>query len=183
MLTGRVGLLLVLSCAVLALPLAACGGRAPAPAPTLDPGYVPTSVAQSLAAAATYRASRVTPTATATPLPTATPTMMPTDTPTSALVPTPVPSPLGIVNADALNVRTGPGTAYGIVGVVAAGDELEISARTATGDWLAVVSAGGRRGWVYAAYVDLVVPLEAIPVVTEVPPTPRPAATATATAE
>ena len=182
--TGRMCLILVLCCAVLMLPLAACGGRAaPTPAPTLDPGYVPTSVAQSLAAAATYRASLVTPTATAMPLPTATATALPTDTPTPALAPTPVPPPGGVVNADALNVRTGPGTVYGIVGVLKAGDEVEISARTAAGDWLAVVTAEGRQGWVYATYVDLSGPLDSIPVAAEIPPTPRPAATATATPE
>jgi len=179
--------LVVAACFIgLASLLAACGGRgAPTPEPTLDPGYVPTSVAQALAAAATYRASRGTPTATDTPSPpTATPTVpIPTDTPTPTLVPTSLSQPGGVVTAGGLRLRRGPGTVYGIVGVLYEADELEITAQSAAGDWLAVIATEGRKGWVYATYVDLDVPLDSIPVATEIPPTPAPAPAPTATPE
>jgi len=180
--------LVVAACFIgLALLLAACGGRGgPTPEPTLDPGYVPTSVAEALAAAATYRASRGTPTATDTPSPppAATPTVaIPTDTPTPTLVPTPLSQPGGVVTAGGLRLRRGPGTVYGIVGVLYEADELEITAQSAAGDWLAVIATESRKGWVYATYVDLDVPLDSIPVATEIPPTPAPAPAPTATPE
>jgi Bacterial SH3 domain len=115
----------------------------------------------------------VPPTPTATPRPTLTPTLTPSVTPT--------PGPDAVVTADALTLRGGPGTAYARIGTLRKGDPLTVTARTKAGDWLAVTTKGGKSGWVAAAYVDLNVPPERIPIAAEVPPTPAPPPTSTPT--
>ena len=117
----------------------------------------------------------VPPTPTATPRPTRTPTPTPTVTPT--------PGPDAAVTADALTLRAGPGTAHARIGTLRKGDPLTVTARTKAGDWLAVTTKGGISGWVAAAYVDLNVPPEKIPVPAEVPPTPAPLPTQPPTQE
>jgi uncharacterized protein YraI len=101
-----------------------------------------------------------------TPLPTPTPTRLPTSTL--------APQPDGVVNVEALNLRAGPGTVYDKVGLLRQGDELDIVARAAAGDWLAVIAPDGNEGWVSAIYVDLNIPPDRVPVATQVPPTPTP---------
>ncbi len=140
-------------------------GRA-APTPTIIP----------LAAAET----NVTPTPTA--VPTATPTEAFTATPTP-LQPTdtPLPSrPVAKVTASALNVRTGPGIAYPIVGGLSFGDSVEVVGKNATGDWLQIVYSADveDRGWIAAAYVELTGPLAVVPE-TSAPPPPLPMPTPT----
>lgn len=132
----------------LLLVLIACRAR-PTPTPTFTP-VPPTS----------------TPTATATPKPTATPTHTPTITPT--------PLPDAIVNNDILNLRTGPGTVYDIIKVMHLGDELDVTARNEASTWLAVITADGTKGWCSAKYLQLNIPLESIPIATDIPPTPTP---------
>jgi hypothetical protein len=95
---------------------------------------------------------------------------------------TPTPGPDAVVAADALTLRAGPGTVYARLGTLRRGDSLIVIARAKTGDWLAVTSEAGKSGWVAAPYVDLNVPLEAVPVATGVPPTPIPPPTRSATA-
>jgi hypothetical protein len=108
----------------------------------------------------------VPPTPTATPRPTLTPTLTPSATPT--------PGPDAVVTADALTLRGGPGTVYARIGTLRKGDPLTVTARTKAGDWLAVTTKGGKSGWVAAAYVNLNVQPESIPIPAEVPPTPVP---------
>jgi hypothetical protein len=113
-----------------------------------------------------------------TPPPTLTPTSLPTSTPpptpTPTSLPTPTPQPDGVVNVEALNLRAGPGTAYDKEGLLRQGDELDVVARTAAGDWLTVIAPDGSEGWVSAVYVDLNISADNIPVATKVPPTPTP---------
>jgi hypothetical protein len=78
------------------------------------------------------------------------------------------------VNIEALNLRAGPGTHYDKVGLLTRGDTPEVLARTAAGDWLAVRTASGTEGWIFAVYVDLNLSSESIPLVSEIPPTPTP---------
>ena len=104
------------------------------------------------------------PTATATsppqpqppPLPPDTP--MPTDTPpVPAPVPSPTPSPQpeAVVAVDLLNLRAGPGTNYDIHTMMEEGTTLKVVARTEANDWLKVVTADGREGWVFAEMVTV----------------------------
>jgi Tol biopolymer transport system component/uncharacterized protein YraI len=54
-----------------------------------------------------------------------------------------------------LNVRSGPGTGYAVIGKAAAGQTLTVQGRNAAGDWLQIRLPGSERvGWVSAAYVN-----------------------------
>lgn len=129
------------------------------------------------------------PTPTFTPLPTATP--QPTPAPTQTPVPAPATSSL-TVNAILLNVRSGPGTQYGIVGSLTQGDTATIVGQgtAADGVWWQIEypSAPGGVGWVSGNPVFVTpqntasVPVTAASQPATASPTLPPAPTATATA-
>jgi hypothetical protein len=150
---------------------------------------------------------RVAPTPTIVPLAavetnvTPTPTAVPTATPTEAFTATPIPLQLtntpapsqatalalnrveGKVTTYGLNVRTGPGTAYPIIGGLSLGDSVEVVGKNAAGDWLQI-AYNGQAGWIAAAYADLTGSLAVVPEVSAPPlppptPTPLPAVTPT----
>lgn len=50
------------------------------------------------------------------------------------------------VNVGTSNLRSGPGAQYESLGVVASGQELEVT--TTQGDWLKVYGPGGRPSWI-----------------------------------
>lgn len=94
--------------------------------------------------------------------------------------PAPEPSiPTGrVVGTQGLNVRTGPGTVFPVIGVARLGDEGEIIGRSADSRWwvVAVPSAPGGMGWVSADFV-LATNAENVPVIASPsppPPTPTP---------
>jgi len=63
-----------------------------------------------------------------------------------------------------LNVRKGPDTAFERVGQLSEGEEIEIIGHTEKGDWLQIVFEEEER-WVSAAYAELNVSPEDIPVI------------------
>jgi hypothetical protein len=73
----------------------------------------------------------------------------------------------GEVTAYGLNVRTGPGVAYAIVGGLSQGDVVEVVGKNAAGNWLQILYPTGTegQGWVAAAHVDLSGSLPTVPVV------------------
>jgi len=159
---------------IAALSAAGCDlsvGRA-APTPTIVP----------LAAAETDATPTPTtvPTATPTEAFTVTPTpLQPADTPAPSQPTAPVSSRVeGKVTSYGLNVRTGPGMAYPIVGGLSLGDSVEVVGKNTAGDWLQI-AYNGREGWIAAAYTDLTGSLEAVPEVSA-PPPPAPTPTPTA---
>lgn len=88
----------------------------------------------------------------------------PTPTPTpESEEPTPTPEPLantpippGVPKAratDNLNLRSGPGTEYEVVGYMPSGSEAEIIGRNEEGTWWQVVFAGA-QAWVIGDYVE-----------------------------
>ena len=119
------------------------------------------------------------PTATATAMPTPPPppadTPMPTDTPVPTPVssPTPTPQPEAVVAVDLLNLRAGPDTNYDILTMMEEGTRLKMVGRTEANDWLKVVTADGREGWVFAEMVTVSGDLRAI-AVAQAPATPTP---------
>lgn len=119
---------------------------------------------------------------TAAPLPSATRSPRATRSPTATAVPlassTPV-RPSAVVVRDTLNVRSGPSTDFPVIATLARGDELLLLGRTARGDWLQVELAGGERGWVWAEYTALNVPLDQVALVTDLPKPPTPVVTRT----
>lgn len=84
-----------------------------------------------------------------------------------------------VVGTQGLNVRTGPGTNFPVIGVARVGDQGELVGRSADNRWwaVAVPSAPGGTGWVSADFV-LAANAEDVPVLasppTPVPPTPAP---------
>jgi TolB protein len=103
----------------------------------------------------------------------------PQATPTPAL-------PEAQITISSLNVRTGPGVAYPVLGIVKEGDTLRVLGRNKAGDWLQVAfpAAGTEKtGWVSMRYVKFTGDLEKLAEVTTLPPPPMPVATAAATVE
>jgi heat shock protein HslJ len=75
-----------------------------------------------------------------------------------------------------LNIRSGPGTNFPVIGAARTGDQGEIVGRSADGRWWAVSipSAPGGIGWVSSDFV-LATNAESVPVIASPPtPTPRP---------
>lgn len=120
------------------------------------------------------------PTATPTPLP---PTATPTPTPEPTITPTatPLPVPRVVANAQGLNVRSGPGTAYPVIDEMRQDATADIVGRSADGSWWQVVLASGTQGWVKASLVSASGPLDGVEIAqAPAPPatsTPRPAPT------
>lgn len=140
------------------------------------------------------------PTSTSTPTNTPTPTITPlppppTSTPEPTASPTPTPVPptptprlaLLAVNVPVLNVRSGPGTQYSVIGRLEQGDGVEIVGQidTPEGRWWQIRfdSEAGDLGWVAAgpafgtAINTDVIPVVSAPVV----PSPVPASTSAPT--
>ncbi len=53
------------------------------------------------------------------------------------------------IASDLVNVRSGPGTEYELVGSAATGESFAIVAKNATGDWWEICCVGGQNGWVF----------------------------------
>jgi TolB protein len=84
-----------------------------------------------------------------------------------------------------LNVRSGPGTGYPVLGTAAPDAALAVAARNAAGDWLQIQRADlpGGSGWVNADYLEANGDVGALPVVDQATvATARPAAKSAATA-
>jgi len=79
---------------------------------------------------------------------------------------------------DQINVRSGPGQSYPLVGILIAGQQVPGLGRSPGGDWIQIVYSGvpGGVAWVYSPLVSFVGNL---PIV-EPPPTPTPLTTPTA---
>lgn len=112
------------------------------------------------------------PTATPEP-PTATPTPEPpTPTPTA----TPEPKPEVVVSNPRVNVRSGPGVSFPVLGQVLQGQRLEIIGRDEDGQWWQICCFQGQPGWLADEVVRAEGPLETVALSPDLPtPTPAPA--------
>ncbi|MBX3012102.1 MAG: SH3 domain-containing protein [Caldilineaceae bacterium] len=131
------------------------------------------------------------PTATAEP-PTNTPAPPPVEPTAEAAAeapPTDTPAPQAklTVREQAINVRNGPGTAYGLVGSAEANQTFDIIAKNQTGDWWQVCCVNGQQGWVFGelarventAAVPVAANIQAAPVAVAPAATQPPAAAPT----
>jgi uncharacterized protein YraI len=98
-------------------------------------------------------------------------------------VPTVTGTPRGVtvtvpLDQEYVNVRTGPGVMYELVGRLVAGQEAAVLGRSEHGDWLLIQYYGGpeNQGWVYSPPVS--VSAGEVPIV-EIPPTQTPLVTET----
>ncbi len=93
--------------------------------------------------------------------------------------PTPTQAPAGQVRAvvilDGLNIRSGPGTVYPILGKARLNDTFTVLARNANGDWLQLCCINGKEGWASARYLRLEGgSVDSIAIAQAIPPTPTP---------
>jgi uncharacterized protein YraI len=77
---------------------------------------------------------------------------------TGGSVPNPPPETIGYVAVSKLNVRSGPGMHYGILGWLYRYQRVRLLDRSYDGRWLNVEMAPGYQGWVYARYIQSNVP-------------------------
>ena len=132
------------------------------------------------------------PTATWTPEPTATP-VPPTDTPTPepTTAPTDTPQPTATptetalaqpqaVAGSAINVRSGPGTAFAVVSQLQPKSPVDILGSNADRSWWQVLQGNGNEGWVAASVVDVTGPVDSVAVAANIPVAPTPAPRPTA---
>lgn len=149
---------------------------APTKTPTLTPTVVqsPTTLPTKMAVASTTPI----PTNTATPQPTATlkpaATLVPTFTP---ILPTETAVPLlkAVVVVPNLNVRSGPGIAYELLGTIAEGQQVELMGRISDGSWWLICCVNGEPGWVIGEAIEIPEGAETIvPRVAGIPSPPTP---------
>jgi len=145
---------------------------------TPDPAQLALAVSGTLQVVGTQLAGRETLTATAldpthtntpTITPTPTNTATPTLTPTSTSTLTPLPS--GFVKGPG-PLRYGPGKVYPAVVNLVGGEEAGIVGQTRVGDWLNIQLEDGTVGWLPASNVEQDDPTLALPVISDLPPTP-----------
>jgi hypothetical protein len=136
------------------------------PAPTVLAATVMAPTAVPPTAAPPTKA----PTATAAP-PTAT-DVPPTEAPSPTSSPTPEPQEPRVVADGAVNLRSGPGRAYPVVGQLPGGREAAIVGRNASGDWWQVEQANGTLAWVAGTVVRVLGAIDTVAVAKNIPPVP-----------
>jgi SH3-like domain-containing protein len=151
---------------VLALAAALLGGcglfggaaEAPTPVPTRTPlpTFTPTSPAATPAAAAPPTAAPVgaapvgaAEALTGTELLATTPVTASADA-AAAPAPTATPAPATLtITSDLVNVRSGPGTEFDLVGTASTGETFTVLAKNAASDWWQVCCVADQNGWVF----------------------------------
>lgn len=168
--------LMIITLALAAMLIAGCAQIGPQPTPvpptkTPKPTFTPTpdwTPTPMILPTATPVPPTPTPEATATPEPTLEP-------------PSPTPAPEARLSASqTVNVRSGPGTNYAVIGRLNAGQSFEITGKNPAGDWLQF-ELDGRQGWVTANLISVSGDLGIIQVAQNIPaPPPPPTARPTA---
>lgn len=161
--------------------------RKPTPSPTFTrtpkPTFTPTPSEATPAPPATLP-SFATPspqaTTPASPPPSPTPISQPGTAFQSPLAtPSPTEGSVGVVKAVVtiaeLNIRSGPGTVYPVLGKARLNDAFTVLARDAKGDWLQLCCIGGKEGWAMAQYLRLEGgSIDSVSIAQTIPPTPTP---------
>lgn len=88
-------------------------------------------------------------------------------------------APQATIQADILNVRSGPGTAYGVIGRAKIGQTLPIIGKNETGTWWQV-NLSGKKGWVSGQYTQISGSTADLPVIKVAAPPKKTAAAAAA---
>ncbi len=89
--------------------------------------------------------------------------------------------PEATVTADVLNVRSGPSTAYTVIGRVRSGQTLKLTGKSETGNWWQF-DYNGKPGWVSGDWVTVTGSAAELPAVKVAPPPARAATAAVAAA-
>jgi uncharacterized protein YraI len=154
----------------------ALGTRSPKLVAYLEPTAVPSPTAAPPTTTPTSPPSPTpAPTLTATALPPTATTLPPTSSPTLA------PQKPRVVAEGDVNLRSGPGRAYPIMGKLLAGKEADILGRNASGDWWRIDWPGQSQAWVAGTVIKVLGAIDAVAVAKDIPSppsTPIPAPTA-----
>jgi uncharacterized protein YraI len=172
--------------------LAAQATQPPAPGPTapqsatVPPSPLPPTATGAKPSAADAAPPVAAPTGTSAPsatLATAdTPTTEPPDAPTAEPTATPTAGP-SAMTAKVVNLRSGPGTNYPLVGSTNAGETYAIQDRNSDGSWFEICCIAGKSAWVAASVVTTVGDMASVQLAQLIPtpppsPTPAPVPTA-----
>ena len=109
-------------------------------------------------------------TPTSTPTPTCTPTRTPTKRPTRTPTRTPTTTPKVSPKTN-MNVRSGPGTNYPIIGSVSGGASYVATGKNKSGTWWQI-DYHGRPGWLSAPLVSFNGQASSVPVIRNIQPPP-----------
>ena len=142
--------------------LGACGqreGEAPAPGPTSTPTSLPAVVTFTPQPPTATNTPPPTPTESAPATPT--PTVTVTDRAPAAMEPPATDASVTVLGE--MNIRSGPGTDYDVVGEAIAGEEFPITGKNSEGDWWRI-DFQGQPGWIHAPFV-VAADAEDVPVV------------------
>jgi len=82
------------------------------------------------------------------------------------------PTPTGVVNTGAVNVRSGPGVAYPSQAVAYEGSSVTLLGRNDAATWIKARLPGGLEGWIGAYLLNANVAISDLPVVGAAPPPP-----------
>lgn len=70
-----------------------------------------------------------------------------------------------VTRAQYLNLRSGPGVGYAIIGQLRGGDVVELAGhRNQDATWVSVIAPNGQQGWVNAYFLESDFPFESLPV-------------------
>lgn len=120
---------------------------------TADDAIVPPSASETPAPTDTASPT-LTPTPTLTYTATATATRTPTHTPSPT--PSPTPETFGVINAtQAVNMRSGPGTSFTVVGVLRPGERVKILDVSSDQTWYRIEVPDIVEAWISATLLDL----------------------------
>ena len=72
---------------------------------------------------------------------------------------------MATVKVDAVNVRDEPTTSSAVIGTFVKETPLIVKGRNATADWVQVILANQRVGWIRADLISLTVPINNLPLV------------------
>lgn len=81
------------------------------------------------------------------------------------------------VKGASLNIRSGPGTAYSVISAAKKGQTFDVKGRTADSAWLQLCCFKGQNGWASASLLTVKGSVKSAPVVKDIPPAPKAAAT------
>ncbi len=151
--------------------LGACGINAPGANPTLIVTAIPTNTLAPIIT--TTERFTATPPPSATIIPTPTPSatdVIPTitDTPLPTITPTVRIGGAVRVNGGIVNLRTGPGSTFRVIGNLKAGSPIQVIATSIDTKWTLVQLDDGSQGWVSTSLVTLLNP-SAVPPALDTP--------------
>ena len=90
-----------------------------------------------------------------------TPITTPSTTPTTS-------TPAGasaVITTGALNMRSGPGLGYSILGQVYLGQTVSLNGRNSESTWVKATSSNGQQGWLSAGFIEANVAISSLPVI------------------